>query len=432
MLKIIETFSGIGSQAQALKNIGVEHEVVATVEWEIGAMYAYDIIHNGSQDLSMYRHHTKDSLIAELEKYNLSGDGKVPLTNRSLIGMSVLQLKAILCSIERNNNLVDITSVTADKLPEADILTYSFPCQDLSVAGTWHHNSGGIDRDAKNRSTLLWQIERILKEYVEMDKKLPKFLLMENVSNILSNKHIKNFNEWQSFLEGLGYVNKVYTLDARNFGVPQSRIRTYMMSVLASQPEKANALEDYFFLNDLENVKLPESEVNPISKYLRLDYSIQKYRQEAIDSTPVYTPSRQKIYENNRILATDDKPNNLLCAKTVTTKQDRHPNSGIVEYSNNILTNINSKYRNLTPRECFLLMGFDEEDFDLLTQNNIDIATDRRILPPSKLIRLAGNSIVVQVLESIFQQMCKINDSILVVNPDEKPIKKRKKVLIAS
>lgn len=361
-----------------------------------------------------YRHHTRDSLIEELEKYSLSGDGKEPLSSRALVSMSVAQLKAILCSIERNNNLVDITAVSASELPDADLLTYSFPCQDLSVAGIWHNNMGGIDRNAKNRSTLLWQIERILKEYLEIDKKLPNFLLMENVSNILSSKHIDNFNEWQKFLEDLGYVNKIYTLDARNFGVPQSRIRTYLVSVLAKDIDVSKTIEDYFFLNNLENIKLSEDKITSIGQYLRLDYSIEKYKQEAIESTPIFTPSRQKIYENNRILATDNRANDELYAGTLTTKQDRHPNSGIIEYSKNILTNINTKYRNLTPRECFLLMGFEEEKFDLLMEHNIQIGTDRKILPTSKLVKLAGNSIVVPVLESIFKQISQINEEILL------------------
>ena len=146
--------------------------------------------------------------------------------------MSMLQLKSILVAIERTNNKVDITNVKASDLPDSDLLTYSFPCQDLSVSGHWHKNEGGINRDANNRSTLLWQIERLLIEYDKSNKELPKFLLMENVSNILSDKHIDNFNEWCAFLENLGYVNQIYTLDARNFGIPQTRIRTYMISVL--------------------------------------------------------------------------------------------------------------------------------------------------------------------------------------------------------
>ena len=75
MFKVIEAFSGIGSQAQALANIGIDFEIQATVEWDIAAIYAYDIIHNGPQDLSNLRHHTKTSLLNELSKYSLSNDG---------------------------------------------------------------------------------------------------------------------------------------------------------------------------------------------------------------------------------------------------------------------------------------------------------------------------------------------------------------------
>lgn len=413
VLRVIETFSGIGSQAKALANIGIDYEIVATVEWEIGALYAYDIIHNGPQDLKVYRHHTKESLVKELSQYNLSNDGKSPLKDRSLNSMSVPQLKAILCSLERNNNFVDITKVKAKDLPDADILTYSFPCQDLSIAGTWHNNIGGIDRGANNRSTLLWQIERILKEYVHNDKSLPKFLLMENVSNILSCKHIDNFNEWQYFLEELGYCNQIYTLDARNFGVPQSRVRTYMISVLCPSEEVRQEIIEYFLYNNLENYVVSDEDIRPINEYLRLDYSVDKYKFEAIESTPAFTPSRKKIYENNPILATDDIVHSSVHARTVTTKQDRHPNSGIIEYSNIQLTSANHKYRNLTPRECFLLMGFEEEDFDRLQENNINITEYRKILPTSKLIKLAGNSIVVQVLEKVFIQIDEINNQIL-------------------
>ena len=79
-------------------------------------------------------------------------------------------IKSYIFFYKRNNNLVDISEIHAQDLPDADILTYSFPCQDLSISGYWHNNTGGIDRDAENRSTLLWEIERILQEYVASQK----------------------------------------------------------------------------------------------------------------------------------------------------------------------------------------------------------------------------------------------------------------------
>ncbi len=411
MLRMIETFSGIGSQSQALKNIGADHEIVAIAEWDINALYAYDIMHNGMQDLKPLRHHTKGSLISEILKYNLSGDGKKPLTENALRSMPTFQLKSILTAIKRCNNLVDISKVHAQDLPTADILTYSFPCQDLSISGHWHSNSGGIERDAKNRSTLLWEIERILKEHVAADRQLPNYLVMENVSNILSKKHIHNFNEFKQFLESLGYVNQVYTLDARNFGVPQSRIRTFMLSVLSEKIDKRQ-IEDYFFDNNLEQFKC--SETQNLSEYLKLDYSVDKYRNEAIDSTPTFTESRKKIYENNVILANGSKLNMNQFAKTITTKQDRHPNSGIIGYdTDTYLTERNKYYRNLTPRECFLLMGFDEDQFDLLMNNNFESRKGLNFLSTSKLVKMAGNSIVVPVLEKIFEQIIDIEQTLM-------------------
>lgn len=412
MLKLIETFSGIGAQAQALKNINADFKTVATADWEIGAIYAYDIIHNGPQDLEPYRHHTKDSLVDALQRFNLSNDGKKPLTEKSLRAMSTNQLKRILAAINRSNNLIDINTIHANELPSGDILTYSFPCQDLSAARFWHSGTmgSGIDRDANNRSTLLWQVERILKEYLEIDRKLPRFLLMENVSDILSYQNIDNFNEWQAFLRKLGYVNKVSTLDARNFRVPQSRVRTYMLSVYVGNEKEKVKVEDYLYGNDLELIQLPDSKVNEIGNYLRLNYSIDKYREEAISSTPRFTESREKIYKNNPILAIDDVPQNGIFARTITTKQDRNPNSGIIEYKNNSLVDWNTHYRNLTPRECFLLMGFNERQYDDLMRSNVSVREGKRMLADTKLIKLAGNSIVVPVLEAIFKQVVDLNE----------------------
>ena len=336
------------------------------------------------------------------------------MTARSLQSLNMAQLKAILAAINRTNNLVDITSIHASQLPEADLLTYSFPCQDLSKSGYWHNNQGGIDRNANNRSTLLWQIERLLKEYIEIGKSLPTFLLMENVSDILSEKHSHNFNEWKEFLNNLGYKNFIYTLNSSNFGIPQSRVRTYMISIKIKNKNEGNRIEKYFYKNNLENKVTNERK--SISNYLKLDYSVDKYRREAIDSTPMFTPSRKKILDLNRKLGIDSRPYNNVVARTITTKQDRHPNSGIILYNDIILTEKNRYYRNLTPRECFLLMGFDEESFEELMNNNIIFENGNKILPNSKLIRLAGNSIVVDVLEKIFEQIIEINDKIISNN----------------
>ncbi|MEG1045957.1 DNA (cytosine-5-)-methyltransferase [Carnobacterium sp.] len=412
-LNVVEAFSGIGSQAKALKKANIPYDIVATIEWEIGAIYAYDIIHNGPQkesDLVEFYQLNKRSLIEKLAKYNLSSDGKKPISYRGLQYMNEDQLRAILCSIKRTKNKVDIMNVHPSDLPEqVDLFTYSFPCQDLSISGFWHGNISGIDRHANNRSSLLWQVERILKEYVEDDRILPKFLLMENVTAIDSPMHRDNFLIWQNFLKGLNYENYIFTLDARNFGIPQRRIRTYMLSVQCGSVENKEKIESYISkvaLNKKSRIETPN-----LNRILKLDYTNRKYFAEAVASIPNKTPSRDKILANGHILAKGSIVEPVV-AKTVTTKQDRNPNAGLIVHEIKNLIGNKAPYRNLTPRETFLLMGFEEKDFDLLLDNNIKLA-NRLFLSKSKLLKLAGNSIVVDVLVDIFKMVEHINDVFL-------------------
>ena len=403
MLRVVETFSGIGSQVKALKNTKIEHEILATVEWDINAILAYDLIHNGPQNSKMYMNLSKKDIIDELSKYTISNDGKSPIKSRSLVIMSRESLLSILIAIERTKNLINITEVTGSQLPkDIDVLTYSFPCQDLSVCGLWRGNVSGIKKGIKNRSGMLWEIERILYELKIEKQKLPKFLLMENVSNIVSNRHIDDFNNWLEYLEELGYVNNLYTLNATNFGIPQNRKRTFMISVFEDDVLNKRFLMEYFKKNNLENYK---KDLEPLENYLRLDYRNRVYKKEALDSNPNKTPSRDKIYEEN-ILIYDG--NNVLVeyANTITTKQDRNPNSGVIRLN---LKDRKSEYRNLTPRECFLLMGFDEHDYQMLIDNNVLVKSNYPIFTKQKLIKLAGNSIVVDILERIFLQINELN-----------------------
>lgn len=404
MLRVVETFSGIGSQAKALKKANIQHEILATVEWDINAILAYDLIHNGPQDFSSYKELTKKELIEELSKYAISNDGKNPIKPRSLSIMSRDSLVSILIAIKRTKNLINITEVHGDDLPdEIDVLTYSFPCQDLSICGLWHGNVSGIKKGIKNRSGMLWEIERILYELKSEKKVLPRFLLMENVSNILSKRHIDDFNQWLKYLEEIGYHNKVYNLNSLNFGVPQNRKRTFMISVLKDEVLDEEFLKKYFENNNLENVKM---NINSLEDYLRLDYRKKIYRNEAIESNPNKTPSREKIYEEN-LLIFDGKNIITKYANTITTKQDRNPNSGVIKFNH---PDKRSDYRNLTPRECFLLMGFDEDDFQELINNNVLVKSNYSFFTMQKLIKLAGNSIVVDILESIFMQINDLNN----------------------
>lgn len=422
MIKVVETFSGIGSQAQALKNIGVDYEILHTVEWDINAILAYDLIHHGKQNLEPYMNYTKKELLERVQQYTISMDGKKPATTKNLHDLNEDLMRRILCAIDRSKNLVSITDVTASDLPsDIDMLTYSFPCQDLSVAGNWHGNKGGIDRDAHNRSGMLWEIERILKERVERNMKLPQFLLMENVSNILSNRHIKNFTSWTDYLESIGYYNKIYTLDASKFGIPQKRVRTYMLSVHTNNnPINKIKIDNYFKEHDLQDddyIKSLHIKERKLKEFLRLDYRNKQYRLEADLCQPNDTPSRQEIYQTNPQIV---KGKTVVgkYVPTVTTKQDRHPNSGVIDYDNG--KSEKSKFRYLTPRECFLLMGFSEDNYNSLVENNF-MYRQRKFFNIEKLNKMAGNSIVVSVLEEIFKQVNAIQNIILCDNKKRTP-----------
>ncbi|WP_321387440.1 DNA (cytosine-5-)-methyltransferase [uncultured Enterococcus sp.] len=409
-LRVIETFSGIGAQAKALNRLShriddFEYEIVATCEWEIGAMYAYDLIHHGPQNLDLYAHLSKEELLAKLLPLNLSNDGKTPLSDSTLQKMPVTQLQAILHAINTNQNKVDISEVHAWDLPYADMLTYSFPCQDLSISSFWWNNTSGIDPNSGNRSSLLWQIGRLLNEYDQANLPKPRFLLMENVTAIQSPMHEENFNSWLELLNQHNYtVNEPIQLNARNFGVPQNRVRTYMLSVLASDYDDA-------IRRDLIEHTLRGRRLAPtMDGFLRLDYSDPQYFEEAIESTPNYTDSRRRIHDRSVILAEGNELTGNI-AKTITTKQDRFPTAGLIEHHLDIPDReIPAPYRNLTPREAFLLMGFDEIDFQTIKDENLRITNNRNFLSHSKLLKLAGNSIVVNVLEAIFEQVNNFNN----------------------
>lgn len=167
-LKVFEAFAGIGTQRMALRNLGIDHEVVAISEIDKFAIKSYEAIH-----------------------------GEV-------------------------KNLGDITKIKVEDIPNHDLFTYSFPCQDISLAGKLK----GLDKNSDTRSSLLWECERII------ENKKPKYLLMENVKNLVGKKFKPYFEEWLKVLENLGYSNYWQVLNAKDYGVPQNRERVFCISIL--------------------------------------------------------------------------------------------------------------------------------------------------------------------------------------------------------
>ena len=411
--RVVELFSGIGSQAAALNNIGLNIDVVATSEWDIQAFIAYDYIHNGKHISKDIKKLERDELLTRLSSYSLSKDGKTPMKKQSLSKYSDDRLKTILSSIENTKNLVDISKVKGSQMPsDIDILTYSFPCQDLSNVGAFHGYLKGIDKNSGSRSSLLWEVGRILKEINKSKKNMPRYLVMENVPTLLSERHIKNFNMWKKDLKKLGYISKEFKLNAKDFGIPQHRPRLLMLSVYVGKDKnKIKAVDDYFKKTTVESIVKDFEESKyykklSIKDLLRLDYSKEKYLSEALSCNPNDTPSRRKIWENNpQIIDSKGDLTKENFIRTLTTKQDRHPNSGNVYFDSKIKGK--SKWRYLTPRECLLFMGFKEKDYESLIKN--DLPNDK-LFSRDKIIRMAGNSIPVQLLEGFFYQIYSVEE----------------------
>jgi len=175
-VRLIELFGGIGSQAKALENLGVDFETYQLVEFDKYAIASYNAIHNTNFSTSdITQVHASDLAITETDKYTY-------------------------------------------------IMTYSFPCQDLSNAGL----KKGMSKGSGTRSGLLWEVERILTECEE----LPQILLMENVPAVCGEKNMKDFGAWIDFLESKGYRNKYTIMNASHYGIPQNRERCFMVSWL--------------------------------------------------------------------------------------------------------------------------------------------------------------------------------------------------------
>lgn len=168
MIKVFEAFAGYGSQSMALRRLGIDFEVVGISEIDKYAIQAYMAVH-----------------------------GDTP-------------------------NYGDISKIDWSSVPDFDFLTYSFPCTDISTAG----QQKGLAEGSGTRSSLLWKCRKAI------EAKRPRYLLMENVKNLVSKKFTPYLKEWLRFLEGQGYSNYTKVLNAKDFGVPQNRERVFMVSIL--------------------------------------------------------------------------------------------------------------------------------------------------------------------------------------------------------
>lgn len=341
-LKVFECFAGVGSQRVALRNLGIDHEVVGISEIDKFALKSYEAIH-----------------------------GDCP-------------------------NFGDISKIDPNDLPNMDLFTYSFPCQDLSVAGKQKGLGEGT------RSGLLYECEKII------EAKKPKYLLLENVKNLVGKKFKADFDKWLEYLEGLGYANYWKVLNAKDYGVPQNRERVFVVSIL----------------NDNRGFEFP--------KPIQLNKAIKDILEDSVDEK-YYMKKEFKFVNKGHIAELQMAGNEQIkrvysknqCSPCLNTMQGGHREPKILEVERTPLKFLNRngkktdgnytfcvdtahtggikeiyqdyyRVRKLTPLECWRLMSFVDEDF--YKAKNAGISN-------SQLYKQAGNSIVVKVLEGIFKNM---------------------------
>ena len=418
MIKILELFGGIGACSSALTRLGIEYEIVDYVEIDKYAVKSFNAIHNTNfepQDICKW-----------------------------------------------------------DKDIKVDLIMHGSPCQDFSLAG----KQAGGDKDSGTRSSLMYETIRIV------EKLKPKYVIWENVKNLLSKKHRHNFDAYLETMEQLGYKNYYQVLNAKDYGIPQNRERVFTVSILGD--------ENYKFPKGKELEKLPIDliEENADKKYDLTEKNIEHYQREfgskgkelnlyepiptltasmgtGGGNIPYFTfPPKQELKLKLRDMLEDDvdekyyltssminylengkyqssKVSNKLkqtetgICPTLDTMQgeNRQPFikskckrlKSLVEktdfeegkvlnmdlYNQTTNENISQcltephhntqrlfdglRIRKLTPKECWRLMGFDDEDFEKAAKVNSN----------TQLYKQAGNSICVPVLMAIFKELIK-------------------------
>lgn len=252
-ITMIELFSGIGAQERALRQLNIPYEVIHTCDCDKDAVLSYAAMRSNFEDkLNSYNFPSVEDMISELQNKNVGFDfmkNKHTITTRT----SINKLKQYYLADKLSKNLGDIGQV--ERLPYADIVTYSFPCTDLSVAGkgegmqnkcescghSWPIDFSNAEEvlicpncgervSSSTRSGLLGQVQRLLSVACD-NNELPKYLLLENVKNLVSKKFVNQFNAWVKWLDSIGYNTYYEVLNAKHYGIPQNRERIFAVSI---------------------------------------------------------------------------------------------------------------------------------------------------------------------------------------------------------
>ena len=280
-----------------------------------------------------------------------------------------------------------------------------------------------MKKGSNTRSSLLFEVERLLNECMDLNGELPQILLMENVTQVHSEQNKEDFRNWVGFLESLGYSCFYQDLNAKDYGIPQNRDRTFMVSCLGNY---------YYDFPPKQELKLRLKDMledNVDKKYYVDNDKSRKLIQELIDNgtieggqtlsvTNLGTSNEENIASAEKtdvahtVLARDYKglPNyggNAVIQKLGSYTPSEHNASSVVSgggIAPTVMENhgtvtatqtLDLRIRKLTPRECWRLMSFSDEDYEKAAQVNSD----------TQLYKQAGNSIVEEVLKGIFREM---------------------------
>lgn len=354
-IRMIELFAGYGSQSLAMKRLAKDHP---EVEFEPVAF-------------------------AEIDKYAIKA-------YRALHGEDI-------------PNLGDVSTIDWSKAPSCDLMTYSFPCQSISKVG----KQKGLTEGSGTTSSLLWECRRAI------EAKRPKYLVMENVAALLSERFSDEFRKWCDTLNNFGYTNWCQILNARDYGVPQNRKRAFMVSIFGeykpySFPEPVKLekrLGDILEDKPDDSLYLSKERVDGLLKSTKLEQDAgrgfafkPKTRDDEVANTITTAAGSRKtdnfILENPVVLGwTRDTKGNIV---------DRHPvdvaNCVTASPRDNTMNYVldGHSVRKLSCRELYRLMDVDDNDIDIL------LGTD---IPKTRHIKLAGNSIVVACLYGIFNNI---------------------------
>lgn len=225
-LKIVTTFSGIGMQERGIQNTGLfDVEVINTCEMDSDAIISYAAIHSGltKEMVETYNYPSREEMAQQLEDkhigYDFVKDKPYDWQKLARSKDSKMRLQTVWLADKLNKNVGDICRV--ENFPQCDLLTFSFPCTDLSIAG---RQAGMIE--GETRSGLVYEVLRILKNMRDKNN-LPTYLLMENVDALVNKKNKPLYDALNEEFADLGYDVKWQVLNGKNCGVPQNRSRIF-------------------------------------------------------------------------------------------------------------------------------------------------------------------------------------------------------------